>query len=129
MAFLGEVGRESVSGGVGRSEGRFTGAGTTSTATEDRSRGLVTECVEEARTGAGGVGSGMEARPALMPTDVCTHRRKGDEWTTTLNLRRFLRGPSTVAASSWASLSRSSSPILCPVARAWFHPLYVRGGS
>lgn len=78
-------------------------------------------------------GSGMEARPALMPMEVWTHRRKGEECRTTLNLRRFLGGPSpgVLAASSCASLSLSlkSSAIFWPTARAWFHPEYVRGGS
>lgn len=71
MTFFGVVGHESPSGGVGRLEnGWLEFGGGISTLIEERSRGSVIECVEDARAGAGRLGSGMEARPALMPTDV-----------------------------------------------------------
>lgn len=94
-----------------------------------RSRGFPVRCAEEVRVSAG-VGSGIEARPALMPIEVCMHRRKGEEWMTTLYLRRFLEEPSAAATdSSCSSLSRRMPAILWPTALAWFQPLYVRGGS
>lgn len=129
-AFLGEPGRESSSGGVGRSgngcvEVELTSGPGMSILMFGRTRGFVVECVEEVRAGMDGVGSGIEARPALIPTDVCTQRRNGEEWMTILNLQRFFVGPSSVAAApaSAASLSRKIWAILWPVARAWFQPL------
>lgn len=125
VGFLGEPGRESISGGVGKSgnscgeDALLSGPGM-SMLMFGRTRGFVVECVEEERAGMAGFGSGTEARPALMPMDVCTQRRNGEEWTTILNLRRFFVGPSSVAASpaSAASLSRRIWAILWPVARA-----------
>lgn len=98
---------------------------------EGRSRGFVRVWVEDARAGTGPVGSGMAARPALMPIEVWTHRKKGEEWRTILNLRFLMGGPppAALAASSCASLSLKISPMRWPVARAWFHPEYVSGGS
>lgn len=90
LGCLGVVGRESPSGGVGRSDengcenvSEGAAADGMSVFIEGRSRGFVVECVEDARAGAGRGGSGIEARPALMPTEVCTHRRKGEECRTT----------------------------------------------
>lgn len=95
-----------------------------------RRRGFAAEVVELARGCAGGAGSGFEARPALMPIEVWMHRRKGEEWMTTLNLRRFRGEPSRAAVdSSCSSLSRRMSAIFWPTALAWFQPLYVMGGS
>lgn len=77
----------------------------------------------------------MEASPALMPIEVWMQRRKGELCKTTLYFRRFLEVPSVAVESAFCSLSfslspsRKISPILCPTALAWFHPLYVRGGS
>lgn len=89
LGFLGVVGRESPSGGVGRSENGCENvsegaiAGGMSVLREGRSRGFVVECVEDARARVGRGGSGIEARPALMPTEVCTHRKNGEECRTT----------------------------------------------
>ena len=122
-----ELGRELV-GGVG-------GGTETSGWTVARRRGFVTECVEDVRATVAVEGSGMEARPALMPTEVWMQRRKGELCMTTLYFRRFLEVPSVAGWSACCSLSlslspsRKISPILCPTAFAWFHPLYVRGGS
>jgi hypothetical protein len=77
----------------------------------------------------------MEARPALMPIEVWMQRRKGELCMTTLYFRRFLEVASVAGELDCCSLalsllpSRKISPILCPTALAWFHPLYVRGGS
>lgn len=104
VGFRGEPGRESISGGVGRSENggdeMSEEEGGMSTLMEGRIRGFVTERVEESRLGPERVGSGMEASPALMPMDVWTHRKKGEEWMTIWNLRRFLGEPSALVAYS-----------------------------
>lgn len=77
----------------------------------------------------------MEARPALMPIEVWIQRRKGELCMANLYFRRFLGVPSVAGESACCSLSlslspsRKISPIFCPTALAWFHPLYVRGGS
>lgn len=89
----------------------------------------MTECVEEDRATVGVGGSGMDARPALMPIEVCMQRRKGELCMATLYFRRFLGVPSVAGASACCSLSlslspsRKISPIFCPTALAWFHPL------
>lgn len=90
----------------------------------------MTECVEDVRATVAGEGSGMEARPALMPIEVWMQRRKGELCMTTLYFRRFLEEvPSVAGESDCCSLSlslspsRKISPILCPTALAWFHPL------
>lgn len=77
----------------------------------------------------------MEARPALMPIEVWMQRRKGELCMTTLYFRRLFEVPSVAVESACCSLALSLSPslkispILCPTALVWFHPLYVRGGS
>lgn len=93
------------------------------------------------------------AIPAAMATLVCRHRRKGEEWMTTLCFSlRFFRGassPSSLLCSllcllakscdltflscsgAAASCSRASSRVAMrtPSARHWVHPPYVKGGS
>lgn len=56
-----------------------SGSGTSILIEGRNCRGFEVECVEDVRAGTEGVGSGMEARPALMPMEVWTHRRKGEE--------------------------------------------------
>lgn len=122
-----ELGRELVGG--------FGGGTETSGCAAVRRRGFVTECVEDARATVVVEGSGIEARPALMPIEVWMQRRKGELCMTSLYFRRFLEAPSVAGESACCSFSlslspsRKISPIFCPTALAWFHPLYVRGGS
>lgn len=75
MGFLGEPGRESVSGGVGKSgngcvESELASGPGMSMLMFGRTRLPVVECMEEVRAGMAEDGSGVEARPALMPMDV-----------------------------------------------------------
>lgn len=84
VGFPGEPGRESISGGVGKSEKgcdvMFEEEDGISTLTGGRGREFVAGREEEEEPLS--VDSGMEASPALMPMDVCTHRKNGEEWTT-----------------------------------------------
>lgn len=86
VGLRGEPGRESISGGVGKSEkggdDTLEEEGGLSTLMEGGTRGFVTERVEEARLGPERDGSGIDASPALMPMDVWTHRKNGEEWMT-----------------------------------------------
>lgn len=81
-------------------------------------------------------GKELEARPALMATEVCTQRKNGELCMMILYRLFFLffwcpplLPSALIAASSSASRSSSIEAILAPTVLDCNHPPYVRGGS
>ncbi len=80
----------------------------------------------------------VDAIPALMPTDVCMHLKKGEEWITTRCLFRLVRfatcsapplfarfscdGVGLLASACSSSLRRNRPAMRAPSALDWFHP-------